>query len=158
MEADTQIAAAQLWSQASADGRLDPALAGGALAAGVRGQAVKLKRVADALQHASHSVLSARRIVEAACASAAELHAAGAANLHALIELAARLGAAVGVPDVPGVIAKLAAGPKRSTRLDVTAGYLLRASEVRQPPERQVAAVEALTALVERAEAPARAS
>jgi hypothetical protein len=70
-EADTRIAAAQLWSCACADGRLDPALAAAALVTGVSGQALKLSRITDALQHASHTAQAARRIVETVCAGAA---------------------------------------------------------------------------------------
>ena len=43
-EADTRVAAAQLWSDACADGRLDPVLAATALVTGVVGQALKLSR------------------------------------------------------------------------------------------------------------------
>jgi len=159
-EADTRIAAAQLWSDACADGRLDPALAAAALVTGVSGQALKLNRVCDGLQHASHDPLAARRIVETACDSAAGLAAAAPAGLHLLIELAARLGATVGVPELPGMVKELAS--RRSTsRLGATARQLLQAHDSRAPgrepapcraSRRQQAALKALAALVARAE------
>jgi hypothetical protein len=149
-EADTRVAAAQLWSDACADGRLDPVLAATALVTGVVGQALKLSRVADGLQHAANSPIAARRVVETACASAEALAGAAAANLHALIELAARLGATVGAPELPGAVTALAS---RGGRLGATAKQLVQASHGRAP-DRERAAVEALAALVARAEAP----
>jgi hypothetical protein len=149
-EADTRIAAAQLWSDACADGRLDPVLAATALVTGVAGQALKLSRVADSLQHAANSPIAARRVVETACASAEALADAAAANLHMLIELAARLGATVGAPGLPGAVTALAS---RSGRLGATAKQLVQASQGRAP-DRERAAVEALAALAARAEAP----
>jgi hypothetical protein len=148
-EADTRVAAAQLWSEACADGRLDPVLAATALVTGVVGQALKLSRVADSLQHAANSPIAARRVVETACASAEALADAAAANLHALIELAARLGATVGAPELPGAVTALAS---RSGRLGATAKQLVQASQGRAP-DRERAAVEALAALAARAEA-----
>ena len=148
-EADTRVAAAQLWSDACADGRLDPVLAATALVTGVVGQALKLSRVSDSLQHAANSPIAARRVVETACASAEALADAAAANLHALIELAARLGATVGAPELPGAVTALAS---RGGRLGATAKQLVQASQGRAP-DRERAAGEALAALVARAEA-----
>jgi hypothetical protein len=48
-EADTRVAAAQLWTEASADGRLNPELAADAIVAGVTGNALMLSRIAEAL-------------------------------------------------------------------------------------------------------------
>src|SRR5262249_39449998 len=56
-EADTRIAAASLWAQASADGRLDPDLAAAALSTVARSEAAKLNRIADALRNAAHAAL-----------------------------------------------------------------------------------------------------
>jgi hypothetical protein len=70
--------------------------------------------------------------------------------MHRLIELAARLGATVGVPELPGVVAELAG--RRGSRLAATAAQLVQASEG-TGPEGHLAAVQALEALVSRAEA-----
>ena len=115
---------------------------------GVVGQALKLSRVSDSLQHAANSPIAARG-VETACASAEALADAAAANLHALIELAARLGATVGAPELPGAVTALAS---RGGGLGATAKQLVQASQGRAP-DRERAAVEALAALVARAEA-----
>ena len=100
-EADTRIAGAQLWADASADGRLEPALAGAAIVAGVTGQAVKLNRITDSLKAASHSPLAARRTVETVCASLPGVAPSPPAGMHELIELAAQLAATVGTPALP---------------------------------------------------------
>jgi hypothetical protein len=147
-EADTRIAAAQLWTEASADGRLCPELAADAIVAGVTGRALMLSRIADALQHASQTPLAARRVVETVCAGAAGLPIAP--NLHRLIELAARLGARVGVPELPAAVSDLAA--RRGSRLAATAAQLVKTGDA-AAPDRDLAAVEALEALVSRAEA-----
>ena len=67
---DTRIAAAQLWSQACTDGRLDSRLAAEAIVSGVKGNALKVSRIADSLQHASHTALGAYRVVETVCLAA----------------------------------------------------------------------------------------
>jgi uncharacterized protein DUF6493 len=152
-EADTRIAAAQLWSDACADGRLDPVLAADAIVTGVRGQALKLNRIADGLNHASHAELAACRIIETICRCVPALAAESAANLHLLLELAARLGAAAGVPAIPDTVRQLASR-RSSTRLTATARQLLQAQDS-PAPGHQAAAVQALTALVTRAEASA---
>jgi Family of unknown function (DUF6493) len=149
--ADTRIAAAQLWSDAAADGRLDPALAAAALSAGVRGGVLKLSRVADGLQHASHAALPARRIVETVCATIDHVAPGTPPGLHQLVELAAGLTTRVGAPELPGSVLELA-GRRGSTRIVTTAGQLVRASD-RPAPEQAEAAAQALTARVERAEA-----
>src|ERR1022692_4432987 len=70
--------------------------------------------------------------------------------MHLLIELAARLGATVGVPELPDAIRDLA--DRRGGRLGATARQLLRADDDRAP-DREQAAVQALAALVARADA-----
>lgn len=150
-EADTRIAAAQLWSDACLDGRLDPALAAAAIETGVRGSVIKLSRVADALQHASHAALPARRIVETVCAviDGFALHAP--TNLYLLIELAARLAPRTGMPGQPASVLDLARRGGES-RLVTTASQLARAGEI-TGPELSEAAAQALAAHVARAEA-----
>jgi hypothetical protein len=151
-EADTQIAAAQLWADAAADGRLDPALAASAIVTGVRGDALKLSRIARGLEHASHTELAARRIVETVCAAFTELPV-GPANMHTLIELAARLGTRTGVPDLPAAVRDTAA--KRGSSRLITTARQLAAAASSDAPDRRRAAMQALTALVTRAEDPA---
>lgn len=150
-ESDTRIAAAQLWTDASADGRLDPGLAAAAIVTGVRGNALKLNRITDSLQHASHTELAARRTVETACASFAGLAAESAASLHLLVELAARHGTRTGLPPLPPPVHETAS-KRGSSRLTTTARQLLQASDG-TAPDRSRAAAQALAALVMRAEA-----
>ena len=150
IDADTRIAAAELWAEASADGRLDPALAAAALSAGADSKLVKLNRVAESMDHAaSHSALAARRVVETVCA-APDLIAATPPNLHRLLELVARLGSSFGVPALPAGLREL--GTRRGgARLNITAAQIVNAAEGRPAGQRQ-AAVQALTALIRRAE------
>jgi Family of unknown function (DUF6493) len=148
-EADTRIASAQLWTEACADGRLDPALAAAAVVTGVRGDALKLSRIADGLQHASHHELAAWRIIETIAASASGL-APAPANMHLLIELAARIGTRTGLPALPDAVREMAARRGRS-RLTTTARQLLRAGDG-EAPDRGRAAAAALAAQVMRAE------
>jgi hypothetical protein len=153
-EADTRVAAASLWSQASADGRLDPDLAAAALSTVARSDAVKLNRIADALRHAAHAPLPAWRIVQTVCAAAEMLSgdtSAPAPNgAHQLVELAANLGAEVGIPAIPASFANLAAR-RGSNRLTANAKrFTLMASGPH--PARARAAAEALAALLDRAE------
>ena len=147
-EADTRVAAAQLWAEASADGRLEPALAAAAIVAGVAGQAVKLNRITGSLKAASHSPLAARRTVETVCASIPGLAPSPPAGLHELIELAAQLAATVGAPTLPSELAALSG---RRGRLGVTA-VQLRQAQHNQPTDRQRAALDALTTLIRRAQ------
>jgi len=125
---DTRIAAAQLWSEACADGRLDPKLAAAALVRGVRGEALKVSRIADSLRHASHSTLSAYRVVETVIIAADGFAPDYPAGMHALLELAAQLGTRVGVPELPASVRDLAAR-RGSTRLIATARQLVRAAD-----------------------------
>jgi Family of unknown function (DUF6493) len=115
-----RIAAAEVWARASHDGRLDPGLAADALVTGVTGRAFKLNRIADGLEHASHEAIAGQRIVETVFAAADRLVPAKPANLHLLIELAARIGADSGMPAPPGAITRIAAA-KGSTRLAAAA-------------------------------------
>lgn len=147
-EADTRIAAAQLWAGAAADGRLQPSLAAAALVTGVTGQALKLNRIADSLKLASHSPLPARRIVETICAALPGLATAPPAGMHQLLELAAQLAATTGTPGLPRELNQLAG---RRSRLGTTARQLQQA-QYAPAPGREQAAIDALTALVTRAE------
>ena len=155
-EADTRVAAASLWSQACADGRLDPDLAAAALGAVARSDAVKLSRIADALRRAAHQALPGWRIVQTVCAAADVLSGDSSATAppgaHQLIELAARLGAEVGVPAVPAAFAGLAAR-RSGSRLAVTAKRLSLVAGGPHPRRAQAAA-EALGAILHRAETP----
>jgi len=153
-EADTRVAAASLWSQASADGRLDPDLAASALSTVGRSEAVKLNRIADALRHAAHAPLPAWRIVQTVCAAAEMLsgHTSTPAptGAHQLIELAANLGAEVGVPAIPASFADLAARPGKSRLTANAKRFTLIAGGPH--PARAQAAAAALAALLDRAE------
>ena len=106
-----RIAAAEVWVKACRDGRLDPQLAARAIVTGVTGEAFKLNRVADGLQHASHDPVAAQRIVAMVFAAADDLIPAKPSDLHLLLGLAARAGTPA---TVPAAITRLAAGPNRS--------------------------------------------
>lgn len=149
-EPDTRIAAADAWSQAALDGRLDPRLAASAISAGVTGGAFKLNRIADGLQHAAQEPIAGYRIIETAFAAADALIPARPANLHLLLELAARIGATTGTPEPPAVITGLAAG-KASSRLTGAARRLAHVSNGPAPARGQ-ASTQALAALAARAE------
>jgi hypothetical protein len=149
-EADTRIAAAELWADAAADGRLDPVLAARAIGAGLRGDVLRLSRIASALEHASHTEIAARRIVETVCAAFTELPP-GPANMHMLVELAARLGTRTGVPELPVAVRDMAA--KRGSSRIITTSRQLQAAASSEAPDRGRAGVQALTAVVTRAEA-----
>lgn len=118
-----RIAASEAWARAAAGGRLDPRLAADAIVAGVAGRAFKLNRVADALEYASHEQAAGHQIVAMTFAAADRLIPARPANLHLLLELAARIGAATGTPEPPAAIAQLAAG-KATSRLAAAARLL----------------------------------
>jgi uncharacterized protein DUF6493 len=150
--ADTRIAAAQLWSRACADGRLDPKLAATALVRGVCGEALKAGRIADGLQYASHSPLDAYRIVETVCFATTEFAPHFPTGMHGLFELAARLASRVGAPELPVAIRDLAAR-KGSTRLAATARQLLQSADG-PAAERQLAIEQALAAFLLRTETP----
>jgi Family of unknown function (DUF6493) len=147
-EADTRIAAAQLWAGAAADGRLQPALAAAALVTGVTGQALKLNRIADSLKLGSHSPLPALRTVETIGTALPGLAPAPSAGMHQLLELAAQLAATTGTPSLPRELNQLAG---RRSRLGATARQLQRAQYSPAPGQKQ-AAIDALAALVTRAE------
>lgn len=147
--AETRIAAAQLWADAAADGRLDPALAAQAISAGVHGKALKLNRVTDSLRHAAQTPIAAWRVVQ----TVARLAEAPPAGLHTLLELTIELGDAVGFPDLPDAVKTLAAKPG-SSRVTTVARRLVQAHDIQaaggQPTDRQQAAVQALRALLDR--------
>ena len=146
---DTRIAAAQLWAEACADGRLDPDLAARAIVSGVAGGALKASRIADGLQHAAHSALGAYRVVQTVCLATAGLAPDYPAGLHTLLELAARLGTRVGVPAMPAAVQELAAR-RGSTRLIATARQLAAAGQG-PAPDRAEAVQQALAAHLQRA-------
>lgn len=148
-EADTRIAAAGVWSQASLDGRLDPELAAGAIVAGVTGAAFKLSRIADGLQHASPEPIAGYRIIETVFAAAEALIPAKPANLHLLFELTAQLGAATATPELPGAITGLA-GQKTSSRLVAATRRLAKGCDRGPGPSRGQAIDQALGALITR--------
>ena len=106
-----RIAAAEVWVKACRDGRLDPQLAARAIVTGVTGEAFKLNRVADGLQHASHDPVEAQPAVATVFATADDLIPAKPSDLHLLLGLAARAGTPA---TVPAAITRLAAGPNRS--------------------------------------------
>ena len=108
-----RIAAAEVWVTACRDGRLDPQLAARAIVTGVTGEAFKLNRVADGLQHASHDPVAAQRIVQTVFATADDLIPAKPSDLHLLLGLAARA-PATAPATVPAAITRLAARPNRS--------------------------------------------
>jgi hypothetical protein len=147
---DTRIAAAQLWSQACSDGRLDPRLAAAAIVSGVKGSALKVSRIAESLQHASHSALGAYRAVETVCLAAEGLSPQFPAGMHALFELAASLGRRVGVPELPAAVLEVAARPG-STRLVTTARQLVQSASA-PALERGAAVEQALAAVLARAD------
>jgi hypothetical protein len=144
-EPSARIAAAQAWAQASLDGRLDPTLAAGAIVTGVTGGAFKLNRIADGLQHASPRPLAGYRIIETVCAAAGALIPAKPANLHLLFELAARIGATTGTPELPAAITGLAS-QKATSRLVTEARRLTNSLSGAAPARGQVI-TQALTAL-----------
>lgn len=116
----------------------------------MRGQAFKLNRIDDGLSHAAHPELSAWRIVQTIGRCAAVLAADAPANLHLLLETAARLGIAVGVPDLQDEVRELASR-RSSSRLTLTAKQLLQAQDSPASGQ-QAAATQAVAALVARAE------
>jgi hypothetical protein len=107
-EADTRIAAAEVWSAACVDGRLDPALAADAITEGTSGHAFKLNRVTSALEQAGHVPLAAYRITEMTCLAYDRLAQAAVPGRQLLLGLAARLSALTGAGEVPDGITGLA--------------------------------------------------
>jgi hypothetical protein len=118
-----RLAAAEVWDRACIDGRLDPGLAARAITVGVAGGAFKLNRVADGLRHASPEPAAGPPIVATVFAAADALIPAKPAGLHLLLEAAAMVSVAAGLPDPPDAITRLAAGKDRS-RLAAAARYL----------------------------------
>jgi hypothetical protein len=118
-----RIAAAEVWTRAAADGRLDSKLAAGAIVGGVTGRAFKLNRVAEALEYASHEPAAGRQIVAMVFAAADRLIPARPAGLYLLLELAARIGAATGTPEPPAAIRAIAEG-RAASRLAAAARLL----------------------------------
>jgi hypothetical protein len=150
--ADTRIAAAGVWAQASLDGRLDPRLAADAIVIGTGGQAFKLNRIADGLRHAADQPIAAYRAVEAICRCAPALIEAGEPNLHLLLALAADMAATVGAPGLPAVFTALARRPSKN-RAAAAAALLAEAAAVGPAPDHFEAVAQSLAALVSRTEA-----
>jgi hypothetical protein len=117
-----RIAAAEVWTKACLDGRLDPVLAASAIVTGVTGGAFKLNRVADGLRHASHDPVAAQRIVQTVFAAADGLVPEKPANLHLLFELAARIGVPAGTE--PSAAIRAVAAGKGSSQLATAARRL----------------------------------
>jgi hypothetical protein len=148
--ADTRIAAAGVWAQASVDGRLDPQLAADAIVTGTAGRAFKLNRIADGLRHAASQPITAYRTVEAICRSAPALIEAGEPNRHLLLALAADLAAAVGAPGLPAALTAL--GGRRGQSRGAVAAALLAEAAAGPAPDHPEAVAQSLAALVSRAE------
>jgi hypothetical protein len=148
-EPHTRITAAEAWSQASLDGRLDAQHAANAIVTGLSGGVFKLNRIADALQRAAGEPIAAYRAAETIFAAADALIPAKPPGLHLLFELTARIAATAGIPEPPAAIIALAA-QKSSSKLAVAARRLaaLRGSE--PAPARDQAITQALTAIAAR--------
>jgi len=124
--AEVRIAAADAWTQIAGEGRLDPALAAGALEFGVTRGALKLSRVADGLGHAAPDPVASAGIAQACLTATVALLPAKPAGLHLLLELAAQESTVSGLPELPAPVAalarskgtsKLAEAARRLTRL-----------------------------------------
>jgi hypothetical protein len=118
-----RIAAAEVWAKAALDARLNPRLAADAIVMGVTGRAFKLSRVAEALKYASPERAAGQQIAAMLFAAADRLIPARPAGLYLLLELAARIGAAIGTPEPPAAIRALASA--RSTSRLTAAARLL---------------------------------
>ena len=153
-EADTRIAAAGVWAQASLDGRLDPGLAADAIVTGTAGKAFKLNRIADGLRHAASQPIAAYRAVEAICRCASALIEAGEPNRHLLLALAADLAATVGAPGLPAALTALGRRPGKSR--GAVAAALLAEAAAGPAPDHAEAVAQSVAALISRAEADAR--
>jgi Family of unknown function (DUF6493) len=149
--ADTRIAAAGVWAQASLDGRLDPQLAADAIITGTTGKAFKLNRIADGLRHAARQPIAAYRAVEAISLCAPALIEAGEPNRHLLLSVAADLAATVGVPGLPAPLTALARRPGKNRA--AAAAALLAEAAAGPAPDHPEAVAQSLAALVSRAEA-----
>ena len=107
--AEVRIAAAEAWMRIALSGRLNPALAAEAISLGVSGRALKLSRIADGLGLAAAEPAATAGVAQACVSATAALLAARPAGLHLLLEVAARAGAASGIPELPGNVIDLAA-------------------------------------------------
>jgi hypothetical protein len=106
--AEVRIAAADAWTQIAGEGRLDPALAAGALEFGVTRGALKLSRIADGLGHAAPDPVASAGITQACLTATVALLPAKPAGLHLLLELAAQASTVSGLPELPAPVAALA--------------------------------------------------
>jgi hypothetical protein len=112
--ADVRIAAADTWTQIAGEGRLDPALAAGAIEFGVTGGALKLSRIADGLGHAAPDPVVLASVVQACLTATAALLPAKPAGLHLLLELAAQASTVSGMPELPAPVTALARSKGRA--------------------------------------------
>ena len=124
-EPHTRIAAAGVWTRVSREGRLDPALAAGAITVGVTESVFKPNRLADALRYATLDPAAAATVASAAATAVASLLPARPPGLHLLLEEATRAAAASGAALLPPEIADLARSRDR-TKLADAAGRLTR--------------------------------
>jgi hypothetical protein len=126
--ADVRIAAADAWTRLAGEGRLDPALAAGAIELGVTGGALKLSRIADGLGHAATDPVAAASVARACLTATAALLPAKPAGLHLLLELAAQASTTSQMPELPAPVAALAAG-KGTSKLAEAARRLTRLTQ-----------------------------
>jgi hypothetical protein len=123
--ADVRIAAADAWTVIAGQGRLDPALAAGAIELGVTRGALKLSRIADALGYVAPDPVASAAVAQACLTAAAALLPAKPAGLHLLLELAAHAGTVSGIPELPAPVAALARS-KGTSKLPEAARRLTR--------------------------------
>jgi hypothetical protein len=123
--ADVRIAAADAWTQIAGEGRLDPALAAGAIELGVTGGALKLSRIADGLGRAALDQVAAAGVAQACLTATAALLPAKPAGLHLLLELAAQASMVSGMPELPVPVTALARS-KGTSKLAEAARRLTR--------------------------------
>ncbi len=126
--ADTRLAAAEGWTRAALDGRLDPDLAAAAITDGVSAVVLKLNRIAESLGQAALDPAATAGVADVCLAAAAALLPVRPPGLHLLLELAARCRTAIPaavLPALPAPIAKLAASRDR-TKLGEAARRLAR--------------------------------
>jgi hypothetical protein len=108
--AEVRIAAADQWTRLAEQQRLSPSLAAESIDFGVTGGLLNLTRIADGLGNAAQDPVAALGVARTCLLAATALLPAKPAGLHLLLELAAKAGAASGLPEVPAPVAELACG------------------------------------------------